>query len=117
MALNHLVRSGGQRVTASGTSASARVFAAMIARVFAAMIARVNDARLKVGKQLVGFLNPVLYSRLASAAGTLPDIERGFNSGCGVPEAFPASDKGWDAVTGLGSPDFGKLLQLLLSLP
>ena len=109
-ALNYLVRSGGRRVTASGTSASAPVFAAMIARV--------NDARLKAGKSPVGFLNPVLYSGLASAAGALRDTRAGFNEGCGVPGvAFPASDRGWDAVTGLGSPDFGRLLGVFLGLP
>jgi tripeptidyl-peptidase I len=89
----------------AGTSASAPVFASMIAKI--------NDARLAVGKCSVGFLNPVLYGRGRTA---LSDVTLGWNAGCGVEEAFGAT-AGWDAVTGLGSPNFEKLLELYLSLP
>ena len=89
----------------AGTSASAPVFASMIAKI--------NDARLTRGKRSVGFLNPVLYG---PGRGALRDVTLGWNAGCGVEEAFGAT-AGWDAVTGLGSPDFGKLLELYLSLP
>ncbi|KIM93589.1 hypothetical protein OIDMADRAFT_149705 [Oidiodendron maius Zn] len=89
----------------AGTSVSAPVFASMIAKI--------NDARLAVRKRSVGFLNPVLYG-LGHA--TLRDVTLGWNTGCGVDKAFEAS-AGWDAVTGLGSPNFEKLLELYLSLP
>jgi kumamolisin len=51
--------------------------------------------------QPVGFLNPVLYG--ATAKGALHDITKGTNG------AYKARS-GWDACTGLGSPDGAKLL-------
>ena len=78
------------------------------------MVARINDARLKRGKRPVGFLNPVLYSSLGRAA--LRDVKTGWNGGCGVERAFGAT-AGWDAVTGMGTPDYGRLLDLYLRLP
>lgn len=77
------------------------------------MIAKINVARLHSGKGPVGFTNPVLYGY---ASEVMTDVVTGGNGGCGVPNAFPAS-KGWDAVTGLGTLDFEKLLNLYLSLP
>ncbi|RYP67836.1 hypothetical protein DL771_007013 [Monosporascus sp. 5C6A] len=106
VANNVIVRSGGTLWLIAGTSASAPVFASMVARV--------NDARLKMGKRPVGFLNLVLYSPLGKAA--LRDVKAGWNGGCGVEKAFGATS-GWDAVTGLGTPDYGKLLELYLRLP
>ncbi|KAK4120384.1 subtilisin-like protein [Parathielavia appendiculata] len=96
---------GGYRAV-SGTSASTPVVAAMIAKI--------NDARLHAGKSTVGFLNPVLYA--ARNRGILRDVHHGKNHGCGVSEAFPAK-QAWDAVTGLGTPDFEKLKELYLRLP
>jgi tripeptidyl-peptidase-1 len=43
------------------------------------------------------------------------DISKGFNYGCGA-QGFKAAD-GWDPVTGLGTPDYEKLLELYMSLP
>lgn len=54
-----------------GTSASAPVFAAVIALL--------NDARMRVGKHRLGFLNPLLYN--AGSAG-FNDIFEGFSKGC-----------------------------------
>ncbi|KAK3392106.1 peptidase S8/S53 domain-containing protein [Sordaria brevicollis] len=98
---------GGYRAV-SGTSASTPVVAAMVAKI--------NNARLHAGKSTVGFLNPVLYSAAARKAGVLRDVQDGKNHGCGVDEAFPAR-RAWDAVTGLGTPDFKKLKELYLRLP
>jgi tripeptidyl-peptidase I len=105
VALNYLIYSNGELMTVSGTSGSTPVFASMIARI--------NDARLQIGKRPVGFVNPVLY---ALADQFVRDIDTGSNGGCGVPEAFTAS-KGWDPVTGLGTVDFKKLLNVYLKLP
>lgn len=104
-ALNYLVQSNGKLRTTSGTSASAPVFAAMVSKI--------NDERLKVGKSPVGFINPVLYGPGRSA---LRQVVTGTNRGCGVENAFPAADA-WDAVTGLGTPDYEKLLAVYLALP
>jgi tripeptidyl-peptidase I len=43
------------------------------------------------------------------------DIVTGENYGCGG-KAFNAIE-GWDPVTGLGTPDYKRLLELYLSLP
>ncbi len=81
---------GAQQVF-GGTSA--------VAPLWAGLVARLNQA---IGKPL-GFLNPVLYGE---SPNTLNDIVAGNNG------AFSAS-KGWDACTGLGSPDGTKLLAAL----
>ena len=53
----------------------------------------------------LGFLNPFIYQNYDA----LNDITSGQNVGCGG-EGFPAV-KGWDAVTGYGTPDYAKLAQ------
>ena len=45
------------------------------------------------------------------------DITTGSNGGCGQQtRGFPAT-KGWDAVTGLGTPNYGKLAAVVTALP
>ncbi|KAA1467000.1 subtilisin-like protein [Dentipellis sp. KUC8613] len=75
---------------------------------FAAVISLLNDFLLSQNKPPLGFLNPLLYSK--GAAG-LNDITSGSNPGCGT-TGFTAG-KGWDPVTGLGTPDFGKLQSIV----
>ncbi|KAG6021206.1 hypothetical protein E4U41_002556, partial [Claviceps citrina] len=81
--------------------------------VVASMVARINDARLKLGKRSVGFVNPVLYRHSGEF---MRDVRAGHSTGCGVDVAFPAV-VGWDAVTGLGTVDYTKLLDFYLELP
>lgn len=88
----------------SGTSASNPVFASIITLI--------NSERMHAGKGPVGFINPVLYSN----PDILNDVETGANQGCGVDQAFRAT-RGWDAVTGLGSPDYERMRRLFMSLP
>ncbi|KAJ8113713.1 hypothetical protein ONZ43_g5092 [Nemania bipapillata] len=83
----------------SGTSASTPLTSGIISLV--------NDALLASGKPSLGFLNPWLYS--VGYKG-LNDITSGSAVGCGV-DGFPAV-KGWDPVTGLGTPDFPTLVKL-----
>ncbi|KAJ2934290.1 hypothetical protein H1R20_g2804, partial [Candolleomyces eurysporus] len=83
-----------------GTSASSPTFAGIVALL--------NDHRLRSHKPPLGFLNPLLYTR--GLAG-FNDITSGKNPGCGT-EGFNAT-AGWDPVTGLGTPNFGKLKDLL----
>ena len=80
-----------------GTSASSPTFAAVISLV--------NDALLAEGKPTLGFLNPWIYS---GAYAALTDVTRGSAIGCNT-TGFPAQ-VGWDAVTGWGTPNFGKLV-------
>ncbi|TIC89438.1 Tripeptidyl-peptidase SED1 [Colletotrichum higginsianum] len=105
MGHRYLVNMYGAYQSVKGTSASTPLIASMIARV--------NDARLHAGKGTVGFLNPVLY---AYRDEIMRDVSTGLNWGCGVDEAFLAG-RGWDAVTGLGTPDFQKLVDLYRRLP
>ncbi|KDR84041.1 hypothetical protein GALMADRAFT_693836 [Galerina marginata CBS 339.88] len=92
----------GKPVLIGGTSASSPAFAGFVAML--------NDARFKVRKPPLGFLNPLLYSRGVSG---LNDITVGHNSGCGT-TGFNAT-KGWDPVTGLGTPNFFKLKDIVTS--
>ncbi|HET9059264.1 MAG TPA: S53 family peptidase [Acidimicrobiales bacterium] len=85
----YIVRVDSQTITVGGTSA--------VAPLWAGLVARLNQA---LGRP-VGFLQPVLYS--SAASGALHDITTGNN---GAYQAGP----GWDACTGLGSPDGAKLL-------
>ena len=77
----------------------------------ASMITLINEERTAVGKGPVGFINPVLYKNPQ----VFHDIINGSNPNCGS-SGFPAVP-GWDPSTGLGTPDYPKLLKLFMSLP
>ncbi|KAI0102716.1 peptidase S8/S53 domain-containing protein [Nemania sp. FL0031] len=87
----------------TGTSAAAPTFGAMITLI--------NGERIKAGKGPVGFLNQVLYAHPE----IFDDIIEGHQSGCGT-EGFHAVG-GWDPASGLGSPKFMRLKEVLMSLP
>lgn len=72
---------------------------------------RINEERIAAGKGTIGFINPALYQN----PGILNDITNGTNPGCGS-DGFSAVT-GWDPVTGLGTPNFPKMLKYFLSLP
>lgn len=102
LATNYRVYSGGWG-SLSGTSAATPVFAGIISLI--------NDRRVAQGKPTVGFLNTVLYA----AQGDSPvgaDVVTGDNKAPGCPDGFPAT-VGFDAITGLGTPDFAVLSKLL----
>ncbi|KAK1909189.1 hypothetical protein P3342_011267 [Pyrenophora teres f. teres] len=61
------------------------------------------------GKPTLGFLNPWLYKKGYKG---LTDITKGSSHGCNV-EGFPVT-KGWDPITGFGTPDFPELVKLAL---
>jgi tripeptidyl-peptidase I len=85
----------------SGTSMSSPLVAAVFSLV--------NDALIASGKPVLGFLNPWLYEKGYTA---LNDILSGAALGCDTEKGLPAAE-GWDAVTGYGTPDFEKILNLL----
>ena len=71
-----------------------------------------NDMRAQANKSSLGFLNPLLYKN----ADALNDVSKGVNNGCGFASSgFPAV-AGWDAATGLGSPNFPKLAKAISTL-
>jgi tripeptidyl-peptidase-1 len=72
---------------------------------------QINEERLAAGKSTVGFVNPVLYAN----PGILNDVTKGSNPGCGT-DGFSAVS-GWDPATGLGTPNYPKMLKLFMSLP
>ncbi len=88
------VRIDGTNTVIGGTSA--------VAPLWAGLIARLNAMR----GSPVGFINPMLYA----APNALRDITKGNNGDF-------AATSGWDACTGLGSPNGAQLAALLGSLP
>ncbi|HZQ20421.1 MAG TPA: S53 family peptidase [Terriglobales bacterium] len=82
----------GQQSVIGGTSA--------VAPLWSGLLARINQA---IGKN-VGYVNPLLYANPAES--TFRDITSGSNGDYSAGE-------GWDACTGLGSPDGAKLLSAL----
>ncbi|KAF8264279.1 subtilisin-like protein [Lactarius quietus] len=99
-AVNFVVINRQQRNVRRGTSCSTPTVGGIISLL--------NDYRISQGKHPLGFLNPWLYG--GGLAG-LNDITSGSNPGCGT-NGFPAI-VGWDPVTGLGTPDFEKLLRIV----
>ncbi|KAJ3511239.1 hypothetical protein NLJ89_g4214 [Agrocybe chaxingu] len=91
---------GGRITSVGGTSASSPT----VAGVFSLL----NDFRLFKGNSSLGFINPLIYSTAVSG---FTDITSGSNPGCGT-NGFTAG-KGWDPVTGLGTPNFLALQKLV----
>ncbi|KIY49300.1 subtilisin-like protein [Fistulina hepatica ATCC 64428] len=102
---NYVVAVDGTFSLVFGTSASSPVVGALLTLV--------NDARLHHGKSPIGFINPAIYSHHFRHA--FNDITTGGNPGCGT-SGFEAA-KGWDPVTGLGTPNFKRLMHKFLELP
>lgn len=81
--------------------------------LFAALFALINEKLGAEGKQLVGFINPLLYKLgKAGGNGVFNDIEEGNNDYC--KSGYYQAAAGWDACTGWGSIDGSKLLEYLL---
>jgi tripeptidyl-peptidase-1 len=77
----------------------------------AGVFALLNDLRLAQGKSTLGFLNPLIYEH----ASAFNDVTTGASAGC-LTDGWPAKP-GWDAVTGLGTPNFAKLAKAVEGLP
>ena len=100
---NYVVAINGAFTLVFGTSASAPVVGAILTLI--------NEARFAIGKGSIGFINPTLYQYPSD----WNDITEGGNQGCGTPGFESAKD--WDPVTGLGTPNFPRLLGRFLRLP
>ncbi|KAH9008580.1 subtilisin-like protein [Lactarius deliciosus] len=90
----------GNEQKESGTS--------LAAPVVAGIISLLNDWLISTGQRPLGFLNPWLYGRGFRG---LNDITVGSNPSCNL-DGFSAI-VGWDPVTGLGTPNFRKMLVIL----
>jgi len=96
-ATNYFVRVDGYEGPSGGTSA--------VAPLMAGLVVRINQAANK----RVGFLNPFLY---ANAAKVTCAVVKGDNSIQNGPAGYSAGP-GWNACTGLGTPNGKAILSLL----
>ncbi len=81
--------------------------------MIAAIVARLNAQLAAKGKPPLGFVNPLFYKHPEA----FNDVTLGCNGGkawhaCEKGYGFPAA-AGWDAATGLGTPDFAKLAAIV----
>jgi subtilase family serine protease len=95
----------GETSSVDGTSAASPTIAGLVGLI--------NSARIQQGKPTVGFLNPLLYAAWTSTNGAaFNDITIGNNActeqGCFCKTGFQATS-GWDASSGLGTPNLGQL--------
>lgn len=95
-ATNYFMRVDGEAGAAGGTSA--------VAPLMAGLIARLNQAKQKN----LGFINPLLYKNPSM----LTDVTKGSNAIEHGPPGYEATE-GWDACTGLGTPDGTAMLEKL----
>jgi tripeptidyl-peptidase-1 len=100
---NYIIHFTGEKTPVDGTSASTPVFGGIIALL--------NSFMFNNKKQQLGFINPLLYKMSFDDATIFTDITTGNNfctEQCCTTTGFVAT-KGWDAVTGLGTPVFSKM--------
>jgi len=93
-----------------GTSASAPIIAGIFALISADRIQR--------GLPVLGFLNPLLYKIYEREPDAFNDITVGRNN-CVVPgycDYGYSATEGWDAATGLGTPNVAKILKAIRKL-
>lgn len=108
---NYLIydSSQGGATDVDGTSASTPVFAAMVALW--------NSQRLVAGKSTLGHVAPLMYQIYAANPAAFNDVVVGDNkcteSCCSM--GFTAT-AGWDAATGLGTPNWSKISTYIASL-
>jgi tripeptidyl-peptidase-1 len=108
---SYLIAIQGSLEQVDGTSCSSPVWGGLISLL--------NSARQNAGKAPLGFVNPLLYTAVTKSANYFQDITSGNNKcteSCCSNFGFTAT-KGWDPVTGLGTPNFGNLLTYVKSLP
>jgi tripeptidyl-peptidase-1 len=79
--------------------------------VLGSILTLINQERLRAGKNSIGFINPTAYAHPE----VFNDVTFGNNGGCGVAGWHAVA--GWDPVTGLGTPNYSKMLELWMSLP
>ncbi|KAG9736267.1 subtilisin-like protein, partial [Aureobasidium melanogenum] len=91
----------------TGTSASAPTVAGIVGLV--------NSALIDAGKSPLGFMNPFIYSVARKA---FQEVDGGGSKGClqflGPPTVSLNATEGWDPISGIGTPDFQKLLSIAM---
>ncbi|MBV8844171.1 MAG: S8 family serine peptidase [Bryobacterales bacterium] len=97
-ATNYFTRVDRSEGASGGTSA--------VAPLMSALVALLNQAI----KKNVGFLNPLLYANVAN--GVTHDVTQGTNAITNTVKGYNAGP-GWDACTGLGTPDGTAILNVM----
>ena len=99
---------GGKPFELSGTSAAAPAIAGFFSNI--------NAARIALGKSTVGWVNPALYLHSSEF---INDVTSG-NNKCTASKVCCRqgyyATTGWDPASGLGTPNYGKLHQILVSM-
>ena len=90
----------GRTSGVAGTSCSSPIFSGIVSLR--------NEQRIQAGKSTLGFLNPLLYKNAAA----FNDVTQGSNPGAQIGKGFPAV-AGWDAATGVGTPNFAALSKVV----
>lgn len=107
---NGLVVVGGDFGLSGGTSMSAPIVGAIFTLI--------NEERLAAGKTPIGFVNPVLYQHPEMfndiLVGSQP-LGGPHNWGCSNNGGFHCQE-GWDPVTGMGTPNYKKMLEVFMSI-
>jgi len=115
---NLMVAIGGNFQPIDGTSASAPIFAGIVSLL--------NQIRAENNMPPLGFINPLFYQIARTNPAAFNDVVIGQNR-CSVyffpdgtvplccPQAYLA-EIGWDAVSGLGSPNFNVLREAVLNV-
>jgi len=105
-ATGFIVINGGGEQDVAGTSCACPTFSGVLALL--------NDLRLQAGKSTLGWVNPFFYQNAAM----FNDITAGNNgAGGSCGETGFEAIKGWDAVTGLGSPNYEAMAKVVSALP
>ena len=117
MTYNCAVYQGGTLGGVDGTSCSCPTFAGIVGIL--------NSYQQQRGKSRVGYLNPLIYTMAENQSSTFNDITSGNNFcteyNCCPPRKDNGSDygyiatKGWDPVSGWGTPNVGEILNWLSS--
>ena len=99
----------GREVLEGGTSQSSPIFAGVVALL--------NVHYKRITSSPLGFVNPLLYKMYATNPQTFNDVVMGDNicteSGCAKSCKGYLTAKGWDPVTGLGTPNYPSMLSYI----
>jgi len=103
---------GGQPALISGTSESTPIFAAIVSLLLV-------EFKAITGKTF-GFLNPLIYKMVSDDSTTFQDIVIGDNCSSGPGSQCQGTGfitaKGWDPITGVGTPNYANMLKYIQKL-
>ena len=110
VAHNYLIRNSGQYTTVDGTSASSPVMSGMVSIL--------NNLRVSQNKPVLGPVAPLLYDMYKKCPDCFTDLVTGSNNSTETENCKYGyfASKGYDAVYGLGTPDFGNIYNYIKNM-